>query len=472
MNQHKLLTALLLAALPLGGALSCIQAEEGIDRTVMAGELELSPVRVQEPEPTPGCNDDPAAGALSDLGELGYANVRVAGRSLSFGELFNGTPNGDADWYLIRATQSGPTELRFIYEAGEGGAAGDTAAAESQRYLITVADRAQPDSEGNPTVLLEATTDGAGGLLSLPLEVARGAELLIGVQAAAGELTEADYELQISGFDPSAGGFKVGVYPGGTAESRGAPLGGTSVGAFEDDPDTRARVAPWKLFGVAPVVRTGEGDSATSDVAAKPDKAWIWGGNFADLNAGITAGTMYSSSPIEVDLAYERRRGVYLLVDAVQPVIVGWETAETEPNNVEIDDAYTVLSGAPMALPEASGPGFVDIVTGTLDYLEADPEWTGENDSFSFTVPADMGVVATLSWADDSYNIDMNWNGSDGAIIGAGWDVGDVNPERFDSVAHYGVVLTPGETYTLTLLPWSGAAGSIDYTLTLEWTAP
>lgn len=469
MTLHKHTSTLLLAALPLGGALSCAGKEAGIDRTVISGELEISALHAQEAETTPGANDDPNAGARSDLGELGYANMRVFGRSLSFGQRPNGTPNGDADWYLIRATQSGPIELALIYDAGAGG---DTGGLEAQRYVITIADQAQPDAEGAPTVLLEATTDGAGGLLTLPLEVARGAELLIGVQAAAGELTEADYELQIAGFDPGAGGFKVGLYPGGTAEDRGDPLGGTSAGDFVDDPETRARVAPWTLYGAAPVVRSGEGESATSDVAEKPAAAFLWGGNFADLNAGINAGTMFTGAPIEISLASERREGVYLRVDSVQPVIVGWETAEVEPNNVEIDDTYTILSGAPMALPTASGPGFVDILTGRLDYPEADPEWAGENDSFTFTVPADMGVVATLSWADDSYNIDMNWNGSDGTIIGAGWEVGDVNPERFDSVANYGVVLTPGETYSLTLLPWSGAAGGIDYTLTLEWTAP
>ena len=83
-----------------------------------------------------------------------------------------------------------------------------------------------------------------------------------------------------------------------------------------------------------------------------------------------------------------------------------------------------------------------------------------------------MGVVATLSWADTAYNLDMNWNAADGTILGAGWDVGDVNPERFDTIANYGVVLEPGTTYTLTLLPWSGPAGGVDYELTLEWLAP
>lgn len=465
----RLLAALPLAALPLIGALSCVPAEEGVDRTVISGKLEISAKQVNEPEPTPGCNDDPAAGALTELGELGYANLRVFGRSLSFGERPNGTPSGDADWYLLRPSQDGDTELRLLYDSG---GSGDTGGAEAQRYVVTVADRAQPDAEGLPTVLLEATTDGAGGLLSLPLELSRGAELLIGVRAAAGELTEAPYELQISGFDPAQGGFKVGLYPGATAEDRGAPLGGSSVGAFEDEPESRARVAPWTLYGATPVNREGEGEDAVSAVGEKPSTAYLWAGNFADLNAGITAGTMFSTNPIELSLDIERRVGVYVLVDAVQPVVIGWELAETEPNNVEVDDSYSVLSGTPMALPEASGPGFVDVLTGRLDFPEADPEWSGENDSFSFTVPEDMGLVATLRWADEGYNIDMNWNGGDGAILGAGWDVGDVNPERFDSVANYGLVLSPGQTYTLTLLPWSGAAGGVDYTLTLEWTAP
>jgi [protein-PII] uridylyltransferase len=73
---------------------------------------------------------------------------------------------------------------------------------------------------------------------------------------------------------------------------------------------------------------------------------------------------------------------------------------------------------------------------------------------------------------DTAYNLDMNWNAADGTILGAGWDVGDVNPERFDTIANYGVVLEPGTTYTLTLLPWSGPVGGVDYELTLEWLAP
>lgn len=462
---------------------ACLHPEEGVDRTIIEGQIDIPAVVFAEQEAGMGVNDDPANGALSDIGELRYANVRVLGRALCFRQRPNGTPTGDHDWYLIRPMATGSINLTLLYDAGA--AAGDTAAdtggatAEDQRYVVSVYDVANVDGTGAPTLLFEGATDGAGGAFVAPVVVPDGAELLIGVQAGAATVGAADYELQIDGFDPNAAGFLAGIYAGATVEDRGAPLGGAAAEAFVDDPSTRTRSALFRAYGTTPVTRTDE----TPAVGDQPATAYLWAGNFPDLNAGITAGTMYSSQPIEIKtneqgspklqwVGRDIQPTVTVSVDTVQPVVVGWESTDTEPNNVEIDANYSVISGAPQALPIASGPGYVDIVRGRLDYPAADPSWEGENDAYTISVPEGMGVVATLSWADDAYNIDMNWNDADGAILGAGWDVGDVNPERFDTIANYGVVLEPGTSYTLSLLPWSGPAGGVDYELTLEWLAP
>ncbi len=464
---------------------ACLSPEAGVDRTVVEGQIDIPAVIFSEQEAGIGVNDDPLNGALSDLGELRYANLRVLGRALCFRERPNGTPTGDADWYLLRATSSGPINLTLLYEAGEG-ASGDTAALdtggagpEAQRYVVSVYDMAQLDENGIPAMLFEGATDGAGGAFVVPVEVPAGAELLIGVQAGAATVGAADYEREIDGDAPNAAGFKAGIYAGGTLADRGAPLGGAAAELFVDDPATRTRSAPFRAYGTTPVTREDE----TPALGEQLPKAYVWAGNFPDLNAGITAGTMFSSQPVEIEadaagevrlrwIDREIRPAFTVSVDTVQPIVVGWEATDAEPNNVEVDANYTVLSGTPQELPAASGPGFVDIVRGRVDYPAADPSWAGENDSFTLSVPEGMGVVATLSWADTAYNLDMNWNAADGSILGAGWDVGDVNPERFDTIANYGVVLEPGTTYTLTLLPWSGPAGGVDYELTLEWLAP
>ena len=64
--------------------------------------------------------------------------------------------------------------------------------------------------------------------------------------------------------------------------------------------------------------------------------------------------------------------------------------------------------------------------------------------------------------------MDLNLNTEDGTLIAVGWDPEDIQPESILSEDR-GVVFEPGQTYTLVVLPWSGPAGDVPYSLQLEW---
>jgi hypothetical protein len=451
-------------------AMGCVKGETGADASVIKGDVLIPAIELEEAESGPGVNDDPASGALHDLGVVAWSPTWVSGQSLAFSADEFGVPTGDPDNYLFKTGAAGAFTLTLISDPGEGsGDSADTGGGEGSWFGLVVYDRSHLDPEGLPTVLFAGTTAGSGGLLEVPLELTKDTEVIVEVTGGAAEAGLEAYTLSLSGFDPSTGGFKVGLYPGETLEERGLPMGGTTVAEFVADPQTGAWRGSFEMFGSTPVVREGE----VPKMGERPGQAWLWAGDFADLNAGAVSGQAYSSNPISVDLSEEKIEGLQVQVDAILPVIPGWDEVEVEPNNVEIDGAsYAILSGSGQSLPAATGPGFTDVLRGTLEFSSDEPEWSGENDAFIVTVPEEMGMVVTLSWSDPTRTLDMNWNGPDGEIYGAGWDVADVNPERIDTVSNYGTYLAPGESHTLVILPWSGPAGPLDYELRMEWVAP
>jgi hypothetical protein len=438
----------------------CLRPESGVDRTIVKGTVSFPAARGVEVEAAEGAND--SVDLAEGLGELRYSAVVVRGECLDAADDRNGVPRGDPDWYAITAAASGPLTVTLAFD----GAPADTGGLPGARLRLQVLDAATLDAEGAPTVLADLDSGGAGGPLSVELDVAKGAELRFGVSAGDGEDGSPAYQLQLSGFDPAQAGVLVGAYEGGTWDDRGSPLGGTSVGDWAVDALTLAKTARWTMHGVS---RLRPGDPAEVELV---DAAWLWAGAFPSLNAGPSSGLLYASNPLEIPLTTDEIVGVDLIIDAVLPRVVGWEIDEVEPNEVELDGDYAIVSGAPMALPEASGPGKTDIVRGVSVFAADDPQWSGDVDAFTVTAPDDMGVIATLSWADDARTLDLNWNGPDGALLGAGWAVLDGNPERFDSFVDFGFALAPGESHTVVILPWSGPAGELPWELTLEWTSP
>ncbi len=227
----------------------------------------------------------------------------------------------------------------------------------------------------------------------------------------------------------------------------------------------------------------GAGDAAEPEeitvVNESISAVYLAGGAFASLNGTLPSGTFYSSSPVYVGIPDD---GVVevpdpLMVDDISPKVYGWKVAEQEPNNVDWGgyDNPVITGGFDQAqqLPIASGLGFTDAISGSLTYENDDPGWDAtEVDAYAITVPEELSANVIASWADANYNIDINLHDADGNGIAAGWLVSDTNPEVFNTSANFGFALEPGQTYYLLVLPWSGPAGSVDYSIEIEWMAP
>jgi hypothetical protein len=206
-----------------------------------------------------------------------------------------------------------------------------------------------------------------------------------------------------------------------------------------------------------------EDPQTTTAVNEKVGSIFLHGGSFVGLRGGIGPGVLYATEVVEVKLRTDEvgedvQKGKALTLDALAPVPLGFSVSEIEPNDVEIDDEYTIVGGTPQDLGVGSGAGLVDIVRGSLNFETADPSWAGDNDAFSITV--DEPVAALI-----------NLNGPDGTIYAAGWGIEEGKPETIDSLGQWEFLFEPGQTYTFIVLPWSGAAGDMPWTMRIEWVA-
>jgi hypothetical protein len=210
-----------------------------------------------------------------------------------------------------------------------------------------------------------------------------------------------------------------------------------------------------------------------------PGELFLVGGDFANLNQGLPAGTFYNSVPVAVTLKSdtENEASEPVILDAIAPKVIGWEFDEEEPNDPELNEAEddwaegTFLAQGTV-LPVGSGPGFVDVVHGTMTVeTEGDggsyPE-PNDIDIFTLTVEEELDVQITTAWGSDDYNFDMSLYDANQEFIGSGYQLADVNPEVMP-LYMWEVTLVPGETYFLVMQTWTGPVGSSDYTIELEW---
>ena len=238
-------------------------------------------------------------------------------------------------------------------------------------------------------------------------------------------------------------------------------------------------------------------------VTESEPQVWLMGGTWPTLNSSIPSGSLYSTEavqvatgdgteqvgdwgdtaapePEEVDTADTAgpepvpvpRGEIVVVIDALQPKVIGWEYTEEEPNDVGLteDDELDWDNVATYAnmLPVASGPGFVDIVHGVVVYDTDDPDYSGDNDVFGLTVAEEMNMSCTFTYSSDMDNLDMYLLDSSGGVLVAAWNFGDVNPEAFTTEA-VGFTLVPGEEYYIVLFGWTGTTGEKAYNVELEY---
>ena len=229
----------------------------------------------------------------------------------------------------------------------------------------------------------------------------------------------------------------------------------------------------------------GDGDDAEEEDEPLPNsyvnvgltEVYVYAGNWPSLNAGLSSKVHYSNAPSNVDLTKDgdpelpgnQISGIEVTIDTVQPVLFGWTQAEVEPNDISLSGDSLDMTTA-QDLGEATGLGYVDTITGYLDYETDNPQYTDIIDAFAITVPETSSALITFTMADAAYNSDIHIWDADGNRLAEGYlsAAGDVNPEVFHT-DEFGVTFEPGVTYYLALFTWSGPAGGHDYTIEIEW---
>lgn len=503
------------------------EPESGIDRTFIRGTVDLPPSAYTEAESKDGDND--AFEGAEDIGDIAVGYTTISGVCEGFG-YFKGTFVGALDSYSLKATLDGTLSLSMSYQGSEYV---DKKSEDRTYYSLTVVSQTALDERelldpkdpkagfAAPEALLAEVTQNAFGAFSTTFNVTKNEVYYIVVGGEANrENTDGSYAITIDGFNPngviaSTGAaleagwviqdgemytqppidFLVGAYSSDDPSSRGLPLGGSNVTAFTLDEETLTWSGEYEITYVYAAVLPADidtGEFASPVVDTSLTEVYLFAGTFPTLNAGLTAGTLFSSSPLSVNLtdakAEEYEAGYFgvgstnrvldvtdspLVVDTIQPKQYGWTEADTEPNDfADVGDGYAVIdvSGA-QELPAASGAGFIDTIVGSLEFKDAAPQWIGDHDAYLVTVPSELDAYISLSWGNTAYDLDLHYYDIDGVLVGAGWQIANINPETF-SVSSFGDFLLPGETYYIAVLPWSGEVGVIDYTIEIEWLAP
>lgn len=458
-------TILAILALPL--LASCGRYETGIDRSVLRGTVTLAPEATAEAETEQGANDEAALGL--DLGFLGYRVFQVTGSCLEF-DSFSGSPGGDLDWFLFSPQTDGLLPISFDFPAEDG-----------INYSVVVYDLDLVDEAGDPTAIATgAVGEDTPGAMDLEVEVVAGGNYAIRV----GGLKNAndaspEYTLTLWGFDPNGVQFLVGAYAEQDPFARTYPLGGTSLSTFSWDDATMSWTGDWEALFVRSLVTTVEGEGEdevrTDEVDEAIASVWMHAGSYGSLNSAILAGDSFATTAVQVELGTDDaeqdiHEGIAITIDETQPIQFGWEFAETEPNDVTLDDANYVLVGdmtAANVLPVASGLGYVDIVTGSVTYAADNPEWAGDNDVFALPAAEVLNAVVTLEWEDSGADIDLLIFNEAGELIAyaATADLPEVAV-----LGDFGAGTSADSMIYFQLLGWSGTAGEKPYTLSLEYS--
>ncbi|MDG1481389.1 MAG: hypothetical protein P8R54_17475 [Myxococcota bacterium] len=505
-------------------------AETGIDRTFIRGSVELTPGAFTEAESAKGVND--TYDVAEDIGYIGSRYTTVSGSCALFDQSNtpNGaTPSGDFDAYQLSPLADTTLTFALVYADAdlEGADTGDVPSEVVTWHMavydvddLTYTYETDPKTKKEvltsiePALVTEATSEGSYGNFVLSADVTAGTNYVVVVAGMENNGDSDAYELQIDGLDPNEQKFMIGAYQGSTFAEKGNPVGGSDIPTLTLNEETLTWEGDYEITYVYGSTECPRGDTECTDaasptsvyeydqeetedtgtafptIAIKADIAevYLFAGNFASLNAGLTAGTLYSSSPVTVSMnaaidedltdgfigTNSTNRGITadtIACDTIQPKLYGWSEAAVEPNNFDdVGDGYTVSGTGAQVLPEATGAGYVDVITGTFNY-DGTGDWSGEHDAFALTVPETLDAYMVAAWGDPNTNLDFHFYDGTGEIWAAGWTTADVNPEAL-LVSEAGLYLEAGETYYIALLPWSGSAGSFDYTIEIEWLAP
>jgi hypothetical protein len=248
-----------------------------------------------------------------------------------------------------------------------------------------------------------------------------------------------------------------------------------------------------------------ESDDCSEDhvVTEGHDQVWLLGGTWPTLNASIPSGSLYSSEAVQVatgdgddtvgdwgdtaapvveedadtaDTAPPEpvpvpRGEIVVVIDTLQPKVIGWEYSEEEPNDVSLNDDVTLLVdelGLANLLPDASLDIYTDVIHGDVTLETADAGWIHPLDVFAITVPEETNATFTFEWDDPTADHDFLLYDSDGLYWA--YSLYDY-PEIIDTAA-WGFSLPAGSTWYIGVLPYAGEVGDTPYSIEIEYSAP
>lgn len=359
-----------------------------------------------------------------------------------------------------------------------------------------------------PIATIAETTDGTLGSYATSFEVADGTTY--GIDIVSTDTTELDegsvkeYSFTLSALTPEDDEFLVGAYLSQDVTARGNPLGGASVYDLQWDEVERAWVGKFEMLHIKSVVTTpgGEGESDEHVVTEGEPQVWLMGGTWPTLNASIPSGALYSSEavqvatgdgtetvggwgdtaapePAEVDTADTAppepvpvpRGDIVVVIDSLQPKVIGWEYSEEEPNDVTLNEDVTLLVdelGLANVVPDGSLDIYTDIIHGDVT-LETDAEgWIHPLDVFAFTVTEETNATFTFEWSDPAADHDFLLYDTEGLYWA--YSLYDY-PEIIDTAA-WGFSLPAGSTWYIGVLPYAGQIGDDPYSIEIEYSAP
>lgn len=489
--MHRPSTAALVAI----ASVTCIQPEQGIDNSKITGEV-IVPARLVEETRDPFNEELDAAVVLDDLG---FDIVLLDGKAKV----------DDEDWFTI----SSPRDLwdqRFAIELADSSA--------SVRFELYALDFFDPTT-GGPPLLDTIDLSGSGQLVfplaptdpgatdsgtyvtdtgTLPTDTAPpspfDADCALTPEAclplmAAGESYgvhvvtlsgSSDYRIIMPGAHPDEAGILVGAWGSDDVQARGLPLAGSNATGFVggDAASEYAYTGSYEMFLVRAVLpNESEDPDAQVSVDEGVKEAWLFAGSWSNLNTALAARTWYSSEPYHLVLdrpSVEPRSPqnaiVYqadpLTLDALAPIVIGFEIDEVEPNDQVVDfysfELDVSTPGAAQDIGVLSGGGFVDIVHAQMEIFDDTYDYVHDADSFQFTVPEPVTLLFTTSWDVDA-DLDVFTNEADGGNLEFAWTAN--NPEAAGGAYTY----EPGEIYFLSVLGYTGPVGTpFPYTLEIE----
>ena len=259
------------------------------------------------------------------------------------------------------------------------------------------------------------------------------------------------------------GGFTDGGTPDGGTPDGGTPDGGSSDGGGADGGTTDGGTTDGGTTDGGDDTGAPPDPSYTGNVNEGLDDVYIMAGTFSSLAGSIPGGTLYSTSMVYVPLDGQYVKvDQMVVIDDLSPKVYGWFTNEDVDGSLE----------SPFVLPPATGPGFVDVITGSLLYAIDDPQGNNETDAFLLSVDEPLNGTFTASWPDAGANLDLYVLDADLNYIAAAYLNGDTNPEGFNASGDFDFIFEPGEIYYVEMQSWLGTAGEKPYTIEIEWSSP